>query len=67
MGFDKASVNLDGQTLLSRMVGVMKEHGMRTCVVTVLAKLVPLFLQKCACPFFSYALSNCRCQIVKDT
>ena len=36
-------------------------------VVTVLAKLVPLFLQKCACPFFSYALSNCRCQIVKDT
>ena len=33
MGFDKASVNMDGQTLLSRMVGVMKEHGMRTCVV----------------------------------
>ena len=33
MGFDKASVNMDGQTLLSRMVGVMKEHGMRICVV----------------------------------
>ena len=24
MGFDKASANMDGQTLLSRMVGVMK-------------------------------------------
>ena len=33
MGFDKASINMDGQTLLSRMVEVMIEHGMRTCVV----------------------------------
>ena len=33
MGFDKASINMDGQTLLSRMVEVMIEHGMRTCIV----------------------------------
>ena len=33
LGFDKASIKMDGQTLLSRMVEVMIEHGMRTCVV----------------------------------
>ena len=33
LGFDKASIKMDGQTLLSRMVDVMIEHGMRTCVV----------------------------------
>ena len=34
LGFDKASIKMDGQTLLSRMVEVMIEHGMRTVSYT---------------------------------
>ena len=36
-------------------------------VVTVLAKLVPLFFSKMYLRFFSYALSIDRCQIVTET
>ena len=50
-------------TLSVRWLTVFEEN----IVVTVLAKLVPLFFRKCTCAFFLTRSLIDRCQIVTDT